>query len=64
MLVTTTEASTKYCPFKFASTLEPKTCWNVRCMAWKKDREVPTTHDEMGYCGLAGNPSRIENMRP
>jgi hypothetical protein len=55
MLVTKAEAATKYCPLKFALDMEPKKfCNNVDCMAWRKAPAVPTTHEEMGYCGLAG----------
>ena len=57
MLVTTREAAMKYCPLKFALTDPEKLCWNVNCMAWKKAPAVPTTREEMGYCGLAGEPS-------
>jgi hypothetical protein len=58
MLVTRADALTKYCPFKFALVAEPdKLCSNISCMAWKKDKVVPTTHEEMGYCGIAGEPS-------
>lgn len=58
MLVTRTEAGTKNCPFKFAlDDLTNKECENINCMAWKKAPALPTTREEMGYCGLAGDPS-------
>lgn len=60
MLVTRTQAAVKYCPLKFASGMEPKVCESINCMAWKKDQPVPTTREEMGYCGLAGEPSRVD----
>jgi hypothetical protein len=61
MLVTRTEAAAKCCPFKFTLTMDPdKLCSNVDCMAWKREPEIPTTHEEMGYCGLAGVPSEAD----
>jgi len=55
MLVTKADAATKYCPLKFALEMEPnKLCINVACMAWRKAPPIPTTREEMGYCGLAG----------
>jgi hypothetical protein len=57
MLVTRTEAVTKFCPFKFASDSQVKLCENLNCMGWKKAPAVITTREEMGYCGLAGEPS-------
>jgi len=58
MLVTRTEAATKHCPFKFVlNDLNNEACQTKGCMAWKKAPAVPTTHEEMGYCGLAGEPS-------
>lgn len=64
MLVTNAEAVTKYCPFQFASGIGAKTCFNVECMAWKRYGRIPTTREEMGYCGLAGEPSQEERTNP
>ena len=59
MLVTRTDGATKHCPFKLVlHDLINYTCETINCMAWKKAPAVPTTREEMGYCGFAGEPSQ------
>jgi hypothetical protein len=58
MVATKTEAAAKYCPFKFALAADPRqSMFEYRLYRMGKIPPVPSPREEMGYCGLAGDPS-------
>jgi hypothetical protein len=62
MLVTEKDGRKRYCPIQFALATEPKPCLSANRMAWKKFSTIPTTHEKVGYSGLAGEPSQTEKV--